>query len=277
MNDQDEASAIHEHLRDVPIRERDRADDSPDFENVEAEAAFWRAQFERERERLVKLWVAYKDLEAALELRKNETGAVAERKVAARLSEGNQREGEAIRVDCEDSERAVEAGRGTSYKLEIENVGATACTVHLDVSEVEEDWNALTSFSQLELEPDETRQLYLLVRSSQDADPDDFCVVTLDVTTGEGAKRQVRTFTTVQPARQDTGEESLSETEESETAADGSLLDPEPLDRDTLIRRACETLLDELDADLVTAYEVHDDRLELSTVAGIEEPEPSRA
>jgi len=88
MNDQDEASAIHEHLRDVPIRERDRADDSPDFENVEAEAAFWRAQFERERERLVKLWVAYKDLEAALELRKNETGAVAERKVAARLSEG---------------------------------------------------------------------------------------------------------------------------------------------------------------------------------------------
>lgn len=43
------------------------------FEDPEAEAAFWRDQFERERGRLAKLWVAYQDLKAELEARAEPT------------------------------------------------------------------------------------------------------------------------------------------------------------------------------------------------------------
>lgn len=82
----DAQGTIHDRLRESHGEsESSPPKHSPSFDDVEAEAAFWRAQFENERERLAKLWVAYKDLEEELELRQEETAEIAERKAAALL------------------------------------------------------------------------------------------------------------------------------------------------------------------------------------------------
>ncbi len=57
------------------------------FDDPEEEAAYWRKQFRRERERLAKLLVAFKDLEAELELREEEADKIAQRKAAASMLE----------------------------------------------------------------------------------------------------------------------------------------------------------------------------------------------
>lgn len=119
----DPQGTIHDRLREAHVRSESSAPQpSPSFEDVEAEAAFWRAQFENERERLAKLWVAYKDLEAELEAREEETDEIAERKAAARLAEdGNptpepeggepapEEEGEAIELPAEPEPTSEEA------------------------------------------------------------------------------------------------------------------------------------------------------------------------
>lgn len=85
-DESDAQGTIHDRLREAHgASESSPPQHSPSFDDVEAEAAFWRAQFENERERLAKLWVAYKDLEAELELRQEETAEIAERKAAALL------------------------------------------------------------------------------------------------------------------------------------------------------------------------------------------------
>lgn len=54
------------------------------FDDPEEAAAFWRTRFERERKRLAKLLVAYKDLEAELELREEEAQRTVQRKAVVR-------------------------------------------------------------------------------------------------------------------------------------------------------------------------------------------------
>lgn len=87
-DDTDPVGSIHEQLkRSAPDTATLPGRSTPTFDDIEAEAAFWRAQFETERERLAKLWVAYKDLEAELEMRTEAAQAIGQRKVAASFAE----------------------------------------------------------------------------------------------------------------------------------------------------------------------------------------------
>jgi hypothetical protein len=117
---------------------------------------------------------------------------------------------------CEDSERDVQPGRGTSYPIELENEGSDAVQVELEVTDVQEGWSALTTLPSLELGPDEDRTVYMMVRAPEDAKPGDLCVAKLGVTPEDGSTREIKTLTRVDedaPAEDETAMEPSGEEE----------------------------------------------------------------
>jgi hypothetical protein len=105
--------------------------------------------------------------------------------------------GARIDVSCEDSEREVSPGRGTSYPITIENKGSDAVAVELEVTDVQEGWSALTTLPNLELGADEDRTVYMMVRAPEEAKPGDLCVAKLGVTPEDGSAKEVKTLTRV--------------------------------------------------------------------------------
>lgn len=104
--------SIHEQLDSAAdVSEAVSADEPPTFDDAEAEVAFWRAQFEEERERLAKLWVAYRDLEAELETLREATDEIGEAEVARRL-EAEDPESETSQPDTPASEAEQDALTG---------------------------------------------------------------------------------------------------------------------------------------------------------------------
>lgn len=172
------------------------------FEDADAEAAFWRAQFEQERERLAKLWVAYRDLEAELDLRKEEAERIAQRKAAATIAEdetetapGEEPEQPGVlaiappdtfEVVCEAQKREVPAGRGTSFGLVFANRGDEPVTAGLTVEDVPDGWSALPTETTVDLDAHSSKTVYVLVRSPEDATPGRTVNVTVGVETPEG-------------------------------------------------------------------------------------------
>lgn len=102
-----------------------------------------------------------------------------------------------INAECEDSERSVQPGRGTSYPITLENEGSEAVAVDLEVTDVQEGWSALTTLPELELGPDEERTIYMMVRAPEDAKSGDLCVAKLGVTPEGGSTQEVKTLTRV--------------------------------------------------------------------------------
>lgn len=281
----DDTPRIHDKLREAATSETpDPA--SKSFDDAEAEAAFWRAQFEKEGERLAKLWVAYKDLEAELEMRKEEAQAAAERKAAARLAE-DQPDVEAeepqpaedqapsvdVEVTGEVTEQTVEPGRGASYPVRIANGTEEELSVRLEAGSAPEGWSALTSFTELELEPEEHRDTYLLVRSPEDARPGDFCRVQLTLEARGEVAGRLDTVTVVgEPAPAD--DRPAPEAEAGDEPAGPAPIALDRFDEETLVQQTCRLLVRRLDALGVTLYEVQADAetLEVRTQAGWAEP-----
>jgi uncharacterized membrane protein len=107
------------------------------------------------------------------------------------------RRGAKIATACEDSEREVQPGRGTSYPIELTNEGSEAISIDLEVTDVQEGWSALTTLPNLELGPDETRTVYMMVRAPEEAKPGDLCVAKLGVTPEDGPTEEIKTLTRV--------------------------------------------------------------------------------
>ncbi|MDX1610790.1 MAG: hypothetical protein R3185_00375 [Candidatus Thermoplasmatota archaeon] len=102
-----------------------------------------------------------------------------------------------VEAFCEDPEREVVAGRGTSFPVVLRNKAGEAAHVSLDVADVKEGWSALTTLPDLELGPKESRTLYMMVRAPDTAKPGDLCVVKLHVTPEGGSAEVVETVARV--------------------------------------------------------------------------------
>jgi uncharacterized repeat protein (TIGR01451 family) len=107
------------------------------------------------------------------------------------------RRGARVRAACEDSEREVAPGRGTSYPITIENESSDAVSIDLEVTDVQEGWSALTTLPNLELGAEESRTIYMMVRAPEEAKPGDLCVAKLGVQPEESTAREVKTLTRV--------------------------------------------------------------------------------
>ncbi len=105
--------------------------------------------------------------------------------------------GSRINATCDESEREVQPGRGTSYPIRIENEGSNAVAIDLDVTDVQEGWSALTTLPSLELGPDESRTVYMMVRAPEEAKSGDLCVAKLGVTPEGGGMEEIKTLTRV--------------------------------------------------------------------------------
>lgn len=102
-----------------------------------------------------------------------------------------------VAAECDDSEREVAPGRGTSYPVTITNDGSDAVAIDLEVTDVQEGWSALTTLPSLELGAEESRTVYMMVRAPEEAKPGDLCVAKLAVQTEEGTADEVKTLTRV--------------------------------------------------------------------------------
>lgn len=102
-----------------------------------------------------------------------------------------------VEAFCEEPEREVVAGRGTSFPVVLRNKSSEPAHVTLEVTEVEEGWSALTTLPDLELGPKESRTLYMMVRAPDEARKGDLCVTTLQVTPENGSPETVETVARV--------------------------------------------------------------------------------
>lgn len=96
MTDDSTRSDIHVQLSE-PLQPEDAPTRRPSsFDSEEERADFWRDQFQIERERLAKLWVAYQDLRAQRDAELEATESIATEKAGeAILEEANSSEAEA--------------------------------------------------------------------------------------------------------------------------------------------------------------------------------------
>lgn len=83
----DSPSTVHDRLNAAPSEEAAARPRPGSFDSPEERATFWREQFEQERERLAKLWVAYQDLKAELEDRERQTETIAAGKAGEQLAD----------------------------------------------------------------------------------------------------------------------------------------------------------------------------------------------
>lgn len=103
----------------------------------------------------------------------------------------------AIEANCEEAEREVVAGRGTSFPIVLRNKASEAVHVTLEVTDVKEGWSALTTLPDLELGPKESRTIYMMVRAPDQARPGDMCVAKLRATPEGGSAQTVKTVSRV--------------------------------------------------------------------------------
>ncbi len=203
--------------------------DAPNAVAQKAEAAYWRQRYERSRLRLGKLWVAYKDLEAELEMRKEELDVMAEQKAASLLNEEGRGDLLAIaapdgfEVVSEVPEREIEPGGGTSFPIVLTNRTDEPMTFELEAGEVDAGWQLLLTLEELELEPKASQTVHVIVRSRAKVEPGDVGVARVLARAGTGEPRELELRTRVvepgsQAARVD-GPEAASQG--SSVAGDG--------------------------------------------------------
>lgn len=108
-----------------------------------------------------------------------------------------QRSRVAIEAHCEEPERDVVAGRGTSFPIVLRNKASEAVHVALEVTDVKEGWSALTTLPDLELGPKESRTIYMMVRAPDQARSGDMCVAKLQATPDGGSAQTVKTVSRV--------------------------------------------------------------------------------
>lgn len=83
----DRTTTIHEQLSTrVGEDPAGPASKARGLDSAEERAQFWRNQFEQERERVAKLWVAYQDLKAQLEDERLEAEAIATEKAGETIA-----------------------------------------------------------------------------------------------------------------------------------------------------------------------------------------------
>lgn len=102
-----------------------------------------------------------------------------------------------IEANCEEPEREVVAGRGTSFPIVLRNKASEAVHVALEVTDVKEGWSALTTLPDLELGPKESRTIYMMVRAPDQAREGDMCVAKLQATPEDGSAQTVKTVSRV--------------------------------------------------------------------------------
>lgn len=229
----DTSRSIHDELSTGSFEaDESPAVSPPPLEDPEAEAAYWRARFEEERELLTKLWVAYRDVRNELQVYEEEAEEVAQRKAAAQLAQTERARAEAgdadggeqpsvlaieppdeFEVICEAEERDVIVGRGTSFPLVFANRGQTPVDVELGVEETPEGWSALTTEREIELDPRSSRTVYVLARPSAKTPAGERARVTVGVSTSEGTEQEVDLVAEVVEPRE---EETRDEDEEAE-------------------------------------------------------------
>lgn len=122
-----------------------------------------------------------------------------------------------IEANCEEPEREVVAGRGTSFPIVLRNKSSEAVHVALEVTDVKEGWSALTTLPDLELGPKESRTIYMMVRAPDQARSGDMCVATLRATPEGGSAQTVKTVSRV---TQGTGAAPAAGAEAEEPAED---------------------------------------------------------
>lgn len=228
--------SIHDELS----RERFEADGDrgtkPPSDDLEAQVAYWQARFEEERELLTKLWVAYRDVEAELDLYNEEVAAVAQRKAAAQLAQAERARAEGEETDdgehpgvlaiappdefeviCEAEERDVVVGRGTSFPLVFVNRGQSPVDVELSVEESPEGWSTLTTEEEIELEPRSSRTVYVLVRPAADTPAGEKARITVAVATSDGTEEEIELAAEVVEPPEDDTEDRL-DADEADTA-----------------------------------------------------------
>ncbi len=103
----------------------------------------------------------------------------------------------AIEAHCEEPEREVVAGRGTSFPIVLRNKASEAAHVSLEVTDVKEGWSALTTLPDLELGPKESRTIYMMVRAPDQARSGDMCVAKLQAKPEGGSAQTVKTVSRV--------------------------------------------------------------------------------
>ncbi len=103
----------------------------------------------------------------------------------------------AIEANCEEPEREVVAGRGTSFPIVLRNKASDAVHVALEVTDVKEGWSALTTLPDLELGPKESRTIYMMVRAPDQARSGDMCVAKLKATPDGGSAQTIKTLSRV--------------------------------------------------------------------------------
>jgi uncharacterized protein (DUF58 family) len=108
-----------------------------------------------------------------------------------------QRRSPSLDVECDESEGEVQPGRGTSYPIRLTNDSSENLDVKLQVTDVQQNWSALTTLPELELGPEESRTVYMMVRAPEEAKPGDLCVAKLGVTPAGGSRQTVKTLTRV--------------------------------------------------------------------------------
>lgn len=125
--------------------------------------------------------------------------------------------GARIDATCEEAEKDVIAGRGTSFPITLKNKSGDPVPVKLEVADVQEGWSALTTLPDLELGAKETRTVYMMVRAPEDAKPGDLCVAKLRVKPEGGSEEMIKTLTRVdQPA--DAEEPEAAQADEDEAS-----------------------------------------------------------
>lgn len=86
-----------------------------------------------------------------------------------------------FRVRTEEQEKPVEAGRGASFPVTVENLATGPDTAILDVSAVPDGWNAFMAMPEVPLAGREARQLWVMVRAPPGAEPGERVDVRVDV------------------------------------------------------------------------------------------------
>lgn len=72
-------------------------------------------------------------------------------------------------ADCPEPLKIVRPGRGTSFPIEIRNPSKAAATAQFEVGPVPEGWSAFMPLPEVQLAARESRSLWLMVRSPQEA------------------------------------------------------------------------------------------------------------
>lgn len=91
-----------------------------------------------------------------------------------------------LELDCAEPLKEVSAGRGASFPLHLVNRRGEPDTVRLELLEVPEGWSAFVAVPEIELEPKEERELWLMIRSPPEASAGESATVTVEAVPARG-------------------------------------------------------------------------------------------